>query len=236
MNTQQAEKHLSPWVNSLEVHSIFETIQGEGPYSGRLAIFIRLAGCNLRCPGCDTDYTSKRTMMDSFMILDFINKLQSKSKIIVLTGGEPFRQNIAPLVYRLMDKGYIVQLETNGTFPIPAAMITRLQLNSFKLVIVCSPKTSSINPTVAHYCKHFKYVLHHESINEKDGLPFQALGHPVVDQVFRPASFNNVTIYVQPEDSGDFTANYYNMEACKRSAFRHDYVVNLQLHKLLNVE
>src|SRR3954467_9071958 len=44
--------------NSLSIHSIFYTLQGEGPYSGCPAVFMRLAGCNLQCPGCDTDYTS----------------------------------------------------------------------------------------------------------------------------------------------------------------------------------
>ena len=62
-NQQLADK---PVLNetglSLQVNSIFYTIQGEGPFAGRPAIFIRLAGCNLQCPGCDTEYTKRQTM------------------------------------------------------------------------------------------------------------------------------------------------------------------------------
>ena len=51
-NTQEPEKIDRD--RHLDVHSIFHTIQGEGPYCGHPAVFIRLAGCNLQCPGCDT--------------------------------------------------------------------------------------------------------------------------------------------------------------------------------------
>jgi len=47
----------------LEVQDIFSTIQGEGPFAGKPAVFLRLAGCNLRCFFCDTDFESRRTTL-----------------------------------------------------------------------------------------------------------------------------------------------------------------------------
>ena len=53
-NGQPIEKVQRTFDGTLEVHSIFKTIQGEGPFCGTPAVFIRLAGCNLQCPWCDT--------------------------------------------------------------------------------------------------------------------------------------------------------------------------------------
>jgi len=51
MNQQPIEKQFLHPKGDLEVHSIFLTIQGEGPFTGQRAVFVRLAGCNLQCPG-----------------------------------------------------------------------------------------------------------------------------------------------------------------------------------------
>ena len=71
-NSQPIEKR-SRDADVLEVHSIFYTLQGEGPFCGSPAIFIRLAGCNLQCPGCDTDYTSKREHLSPETIVKRLN-------------------------------------------------------------------------------------------------------------------------------------------------------------------
>ena len=63
MNQQAPEKQQLRGDGLLAVHSIFYTIQGEGPFAGETAVFVRLAGCNLQCPLCDTDYTSDRRMV-----------------------------------------------------------------------------------------------------------------------------------------------------------------------------
>src|SRR6202012_6048960 len=60
---------------TVDVHSIFKTIQGEGPYCGERALFIRLYGCNLRCPGCDTEYTATRNSMTPAEIVNHVSAL-----------------------------------------------------------------------------------------------------------------------------------------------------------------
>ena len=61
-NTQPAEKQVKSSGLILAINSIFYTIQGEGPFAGSPAVFVRLAGCNLQCPMCDTEYTSRQQM------------------------------------------------------------------------------------------------------------------------------------------------------------------------------
>ena len=92
---------------------IFESLQGEGRNTGRPCVFIRFAGCNLRCPWCDTDVT-KRFSLSLDGILDELK--QYKAKSVVLTGGEPtLVQDMPELVAALKKAGYWVAVETNGT-------------------------------------------------------------------------------------------------------------------------
>ena len=101
---------------SLWVQDVFYTLQGEGLFSGQPAIFVRLAGCNLRCCFCDTDFESSFWVPALYELLDKIAELRPKfCNLIVLTGGEPFRQNIAPFTRHLLDLGLTVLIETNGT-------------------------------------------------------------------------------------------------------------------------
>src|SRR4051812_26652612 len=106
-------KHPRPWVDIVD---IFLTIQGEGPEHGKAAVFIRTAGCNLDCPLCDTDYTTNRKVVLIDDIVAKVKELRNKC-LVVITGGEPFRQNTTQyLCEKLLLKGYQVQIETNGCF------------------------------------------------------------------------------------------------------------------------
>ena len=236
MNDQPVEKRDNYPGNVLDVVGVFFTIQGEGPYSGHPAIFIRLAGCNLKCPGCDTDYTTGRKLLE----IHEINKLigielakyvqylsESNQPIIVITGGEPFRQNINPLVNFLADLGFLVQIETNGTLPPPKDL-------NHSVKIVCSPKTSKINSKMAKRANCFKYVLSADSICSEDGLPICVLNNKAYPQVARPPE--GKPIYLQPMDSGDPLMNQRNIDAVKTSCIRFNYILQLQIHKIIGVQ
>ncbi|MEG7364337.1 7-carboxy-7-deazaguanine synthase QueE, partial [Pseudomonas citronellolis] len=97
MNLQPIEKRTKSADGLLSLHSIFHTIQGEGPFCGTPSVFVRLAGCNLQCPACDTDYTQGRRAASVQEILDKVQEYQS-SGLVVITGGEPFRQDITRLL------------------------------------------------------------------------------------------------------------------------------------------
>ncbi len=106
-------------MNNLPVSEIFESIQGEGPFIGKRAIFLRLAFCNLSCSFCDTDYTWKGKIIYKRMSLKEIEEKILKYNInhIVITGGEPllWEKFFFPLVENLLAKRFLIEVETNGT-------------------------------------------------------------------------------------------------------------------------
>lgn len=217
---------------SLLVHSIFHTIQGEGPLTGHPAIFIRLGGCNLQCPACDTEYTAGTELQSIGTIMQRVNRLHPGPRLVVITGGEPFRQNITPLCNALQDEDYQIQIETNGTLPPPLA------LPGIDAVwIVVSPKAGKVHPLTRAAAIAWKYVLTHDSVDSEDGLPILALDHSASPRIARPdPDFNIGAIYVQPADLQDERVNALNVQAVIRSCMRHGYTLQLQTHKLLNME
>lgn len=101
---------------ALLVNEIFYSIQGESIHSGRPCVFVRLTGCNLRCSYCDTCYAyDKGSEMEIAAILDRVSTYNCP--LIEITGGEPLIQKETPdLIYCLLEKGYEVLMETNGSF------------------------------------------------------------------------------------------------------------------------
>ncbi len=99
----------------LKVNEIFKSIQGESTYAGLPCTFVRLAGCNLRCTYCDTHYAyyHGKELSDEEIIL----KIEEYGvKCVEFTGGEPLLQEETPeLIKTLLDKGYNVLIETNGS-------------------------------------------------------------------------------------------------------------------------
>ncbi len=103
---------------SLLVNEIFFSIQGESLFSGLPTVFVRLTGCNLRCSYCDTKYAYQAGA--KMIIHEIIKRVASyRSRLVEITGGEPLLQAETPeLVSALLDKGYTVLLETNGSIDI----------------------------------------------------------------------------------------------------------------------
>lgn len=233
INEQPAEKPLYDINGFVQVHSVFHTIQGEGPFAGHPSVFVRLAGCNLQCPACDTEYTSSRQFMNR---LDIDNKIRDllpgnrRGYLIVLTGGEPFRQDFVPHVNYLIDNGYRVQIETNGT--LFSACHGKMMMCD-NLTIVCSPKTPLLSDRIRPYVKCLKYVVDAENIDTRDGLPVVTLGNTV--GVARPWSWFDGDIYISPLDVGDPVRNKANVECVVDVCKRFGYILSLQLHKILEL-
>ena len=222
-NTQAPEPIVKHHPDKIDIHSIFPTIQGEGPFAGTPATFVRLAGCNLQCPFCDTEYTKGRYKTPVSGILSKVIKYGHK--LVVITGGEPFRQDISLLVTELHRHDFTPQIETNGTikpkdFPYGIA------------VIVCSPKGTSIHPLLADQIHAYKYVLQHGHVAE-DGLPSSVLNNGKL--VARPKN-DHQQIFVQPMDEQDEEKNKLHMQAAVQSAIKHNYRLCIQLHKIIGVE
>jgi organic radical activating enzyme len=243
MNHQRPERILRHAADAVDVVNIFRTIQGEGPHAGRPAIFIRLAGCNLQCPLCDTDYTSGRVHVPTEHLVERVRALSCESSpqmsLVVITGGEPFRQPINELVRKLLFWRFRVQVETNG-----AVYRDELPFGEERFDIVCSPKTGVVNALLLPHIDAFKYVARASDIDWKDGLPATALDHPNHGGLYRPPmEWRNPWhlskqrfIYLQPCDEKSTEANAKNTEAVVESCLRFGHRLCLQLHKLVGLE
>jgi 7-carboxy-7-deazaguanine synthase len=99
----------------MKINEIFTSIQGETSFAGLPFTFVRLTGCNLRCSYCDTQYAYEEgTEYSLDAVVTEINKRVVSR--VVITGGEPLLQDESiALCSRLLDTGFTVLLETNGS-------------------------------------------------------------------------------------------------------------------------
>jgi 7-carboxy-7-deazaguanine synthase len=103
---------------SLKVNEIFYSIQGESSFIGIPCVLVRLTGCNLRCSYCDTRYAYEGGTL--WELSDLLGRIASyRCRLVEITGGEPLLQAETPALIRsLLEGGYAVLLETNGSLPI----------------------------------------------------------------------------------------------------------------------
>ncbi len=109
------------------VNEIFYSLQGEGRFTGTPAVFVRFAGCNRRCEFCDTDFSAS-TPMSADEIVAEVEKYPARH--VVFTGGEPTLSLDSELCGMLKDRGHYLQIETNGSNPVPREIDW----------VTCSPK------------------------------------------------------------------------------------------------
>lgn len=204
--------------STLSVQEIFPTLQGEGPLAGHPAVFVRLGGCNLACAFCDTEFESFREMKLPDLLAQVEKDGAGVRRLVVVTGGEPLRQNIAPLCGALLERGFAVQVETNGTLwrELPR-----------EVSVVCSPKR-----TGAGYMP-----LRPDLLARADALKFIVSRHePGYGGVGEVGQRDHaIPVYVQPMDEGNEKANAENTALALELAQKHGYRLSLQLHKLLGI-
>ena len=99
---------------------LYVSVQGESSFAGLPCIFVRLAGCNLRCSWCDSEYTFSGG--EKFTLDRVEEKIAALApvKLVEFTGGEPMLQEreLLPMMDRLLDKGYTLLIETSGERPL----------------------------------------------------------------------------------------------------------------------
>jgi 7-carboxy-7-deazaguanine synthase len=101
----------------LRISEIYQSIQGEGEFTGTSSVFVRTTGCNLRCWFCDTPFTSWAPEGNQQTIDQVLTRIaEFDARHVVVTGGEPLLlPDIVPLTVELRQRGYFVTLETAGT-------------------------------------------------------------------------------------------------------------------------
>ena len=104
----------------LRVSETFLSIQGESGYAGKLCFFIRLAGCNLDCSYCDTRYANEPGSGTDMSVSELVDlTVKSGSPLVEITGGEPLLSGELPeLCEALLEQGFKVLVETNGSLPV----------------------------------------------------------------------------------------------------------------------
>jgi organic radical activating enzyme len=189
----------------VQLAEIFYSVQGEGMWTGTPAVFVRLAGCNLSCSFCDTDYSlSFIASVDE--IVARVRAEGGDCPMVIITGGEPFAQAIAPaLIDALIDDGRRVHIESNGTIDVPLPM---------EVWLTISPK-ERLHPAMAAQASEAKLIV--------DGrVPDEWIAE------FPPQT----PILLQPE--GNKPANIaLALEAVKANPDR--YRLSLQTHKFIGV-
>ena len=209
-------EHNDPF--NLQVHSIFFTFQGEGPYVGKAAVFIRLSGCNLACKFCDTEFDHYKVVSVN-KIIQQVKALRDKCNLVVITGGEPLRQNISYLTEELCKEKMIIQIETNGT------IIDNIPLNS---QIICSPKNTcgkynALSPKILPHIMALKFLISADIDGYKD-----------IAEIGQDAY--KIPVYIQPMDQYSEKKNKKNMILTMEIAKKHNAIISLQIHKILNIE
>ncbi|GAB3197689.1 organic radical activating enzyme [Pontibacter aydingkolensis] len=228
------------------VKSVWKTLQGEGLFAGRPAVFVRMVGCNLwsgyadtrerdaartgaSCPmWCDTDFTKEGSK--AYTASELAKEMRSKGGDInfcVVTGGEPLLHLDAALVEALHQAGFFIAIETNGTVPLQEACWSETH---GKLLapdwIVCSPKLPQEELTL-EYFDELKLVL--PDYHPKN---YQAFAQR---QRYNEVQNNPLPLlWLQPED-GTRLQEATQM-AINYALDNPEWRVSVQTHKILNVE
>ncbi len=140
----------------LSINEVYPSVQGEGLLVGTPSVFIRFQGCNIRCPWCDQP-TALNFGEENYTLKELLKELSGyPHRHVVITGGEPLAHpSLTPLARALHQRGYSVQIETNGT-------LWQEGLEGLGLHITCSPKWSArwfVHPEVLKRAKELKFVV-----------------------------------------------------------------------------
>lgn len=216
------------------LNEIFYSLQGEAYFAGQPAVFIRLQGCSVGCPFCDTKHTWKlnsSAQVSSVAIRDKISDSNSwayfstaeilaaiaaypAAKHIVFTGGEPADYNLIELTQTLNDLGYSTQIETSGTAALYVSPATWVTLSPK----IDMPNHKQVLSTVVQRANEIKMPIGKAQDIDKLKLFLQA--HPQATQL----------IWLQP-----LSCKTTPTELCLRAALAHNWRLSLQIHKFIAI-
>ena len=221
----------------IELNEIFYTIQSEGIYSGKPAVFLRTVYCPVHCSWCDTKHTwakldNKRVSQDD-VIAKTIKDIDKRwamftnadilkyckdfdAKLVVITGGEPCTQDLTSLTKELHDNGIHSQIETSGTQPI---------LTDPRTSVCVSPKIDVGNKNIQvlkeawERADFLKMVITDEASLSNFDRYLAEYGKP-----------QNSAIYLQPESMNP-KATDLCIEICKE----RNWNLSIQYHKYISI-
>lgn len=218
-----------------KINEVFESLQGEGAFTGKPSIFIRFQGCPVGCSWCDTKHTWHLSYEDliskevfdkkkkskewcELTIAQLLNMFTSrnyKSKHIVITGGEPCMYDLTPLCEAVEHAGYSCQVETSGTFEINV---------SANCWVTLSPKINmkggyKVLPSSYHKASEIKYpVARGSHISE-------------LKNIIGKYRLSDNIIYVQP-----ISMLSKATQLAVKSCIENNWRISVQLHKYLQID
>jgi organic radical activating enzyme len=204
------------------VNNIFYSLQGEGHNTGRAAVFVRFAGCNLRCPFCDTEFDSYTEMTAEEILAEIATHHSSftthQLPLIVLTGGEPTLQVDDDFVDLLHQHSYEVAMESNGTRPAPKNLDW----------LTVSPKSLPLPPSKERGKQPDEIKIVFTKASDADNF--------LIDSLFLFGEAGGY-LYLQPCDTGDVVRNAAIIKQCVDYIKTHpQWRLSLQTHKLIGIE
>ncbi len=219
-----------------KVNEVFQTIQGEGSYTGTPAIFVRLQGCPVGCSWCDTKHTwqidpelqvslpevmAKRADSDYWSdvtpaaLLQVFAERGFQAKHVVITGGEPCMYDLVPLCEALHQQGYTSQIETSGTFAVsvPASSWVTVSpkinmAGGYQVLSAAMQRANEIKHPVAMQ-KHVDELL----------------------QLLEQTGTTDKLIYLQP-----ISQQKRATELAIATCIEHNWRLSVQVHKYLGIE
>jgi 7-carboxy-7-deazaguanine synthase len=171
----------------MKINEIFTSYQGEGPFAGSYATFLRVSGCNLDCSFCDTDHENGKDESVRDIIHAVLDEMNDKNtNFLIITGGEPLiYYNELQLIVNSVHKHFNVQIETNGT-------LMRVVENAFMVISPKKTKEYPIFDIVNNYkdnpLAYFKFLI--KSIHDVE----------YVKEIISILDYDHV-VYLQPEHS-----------------------------------
>ena len=223
-------------LTNYKINEFFQTIQGEGSYTGQPSIFIRLQGCPVACSWCDTKHTweiepSLEISADKLLaksaeteqwstlsvdqILTLIIQKKFQAKHVVITGGEPCMVDLTPLCQGLEQAGFSTQIETSGTFEIQT---------TDTCWVTVSPKVNMRGgyEILSSAMKRANEIKHPVATEQHiDDLKSLLLQHKVT----------TTPVYLQP-----ISQKQRATELAIASCIENDWRLSIQVHKYIGIE
>ena len=199
----------------MRINETFLSLQGEGYFTGTPAFFLRFSGCNLDCPFCDTQHQSFSDMSEEEIVREASTH---EVRHIVITGGEPALQLTQSLVDKLHEAGFFIQVETNGTLPLPEGIDW----------VTCSPKDPlPTSPSMGRGLQIDELKL----LYMGNGTDPESVVSHLLGEGSKPR------LYLQPLDTGDEVRNRLILRDTIAYVLQHPkWSLSLQTHKLLGIK
>ena len=219
-----------------KINELFETIQGEGAFTGQPSIFIRLQGCPVGCSWCDTKHTWEIELGDQVSTTQMLEKPQEsdhwadlsveqiyaviqeknyQAKHVVITGGEPCMVDLTPLCEMLESHGLSCQIETSGTFEINTTN---------DCWVTVSPKVNMRGG----------YKILHSAMKRANEIKHPVATEQHIDDLKQLLAEHKITetqVYLQP-----ISQKQRATELAIKTCIENDWRLSVQVHKYLGIE